>query len=163
MSGPNPYAAPDAEQPSTVPGPLSEVQHQRPNPPGAVAALVLGIIAAALNLFCYFGIISLILGVLAIIFAAKAKRRYLVESELYTGLGLAKAGSICGLIGAILGVLTSIGIGLMFWFIFSSASRIERDLRLERMPSSATAPDVRTRELERPEATPRRQRSSDPE
>ncbi|MFK4103504.1 DUF4190 domain-containing protein [Streptomyces sp. NPDC019531] len=65
-----------------------------------VAAMVLGILSCAL--FCMYGILSLILGVLAIIFGIKGRKR--AERGEATNHGQAQAGFIMGIIGTILGL-----------------------------------------------------------
>jgi hypothetical protein len=75
-----------------------------------VAAMVLGILSCAL--FCMYGILSLVLGVLAIVFGTKGRKR--AERGEATNHGQAQAGFIMGIIGTILGVavivLLAIGI-----------------------------------------------------
>ncbi|MEU1479305.1 DUF4190 domain-containing protein [Streptomyces sp. NPDC005760] len=75
-----------------------------------VAAMVLGILSCAL--FCMYGILSLVLGVLAIVFGIKGRKR--AERGEATNHGQARAGFIMGIIGTILGiaviVLLAIGI-----------------------------------------------------
>ncbi|MFJ4204446.1 DUF4190 domain-containing protein [Streptomyces sviceus] len=75
-----------------------------------VAAMVLGILSCAL--FCMYGILSLVLGVLAIVFGIKGRKR--AERGEATNRGQAQAGFIMGIIGTILGaavvVLLVIGI-----------------------------------------------------
>ncbi|EDY57303.1 integral membrane protein [Streptomyces sviceus ATCC 29083] len=65
-----------------------------------VAAMVLGILSCAL--FCMYGILSLVLGVLAIVFGIKGRKR--AERGEATNRGQAQAGFIMGIIGTILGV-----------------------------------------------------------
>ncbi|MFE2218174.1 DUF4190 domain-containing protein [Streptomyces canus] len=75
-----------------------------------VAAMVLGILSCAL--FCMYGILSLVLGVLAIVFGIKGRKR--AQRGEATNHGQAQAGFIMGIIGTILGVavivLLAIGI-----------------------------------------------------
>ncbi|MEU9328547.1 DUF4190 domain-containing protein [Streptomyces canus] len=75
-----------------------------------VAAMVLGILSCAL--FCMYGILSLVLGVLAIVFGIKGRKRAQLGEA--TNHGQAQAGFIMGIIGTILGVavivLLAIGI-----------------------------------------------------
>ncbi|WP_284437527.1 DUF4190 domain-containing protein [Streptomyces sp. TUS-ST3] len=65
-----------------------------------VAAMVLGILSCAL--FCMYGILSLVLGVLAIVFGIKGRKR--AERGEATNHGQAQAGFIMGIIGTILGI-----------------------------------------------------------
>ncbi|MEU8589590.1 DUF4190 domain-containing protein [Streptomyces sp. NPDC048664] len=80
-----------------------------PGAPGAqnglgTAAMVLGIISCAL--FCAYGVLSVVLGILAIVFGVKARKR--VERGEATNPGQAQAGLIMGIIGTILGILVMI-------------------------------------------------------
>nr|WP_285560342.1 DUF4190 domain-containing protein [Streptomyces hygroscopicus] len=74
------------------------------------AAMVLGILSICL--FCLYGIASLILGILAVVFGVKGRRR--AERGEATNHGQAQAGLIMGVIGIIVGVavmvLLAIGI-----------------------------------------------------
>src|SRR5581483_6762106 len=66
------------------------------------AAMVLGILSCCL--FCLYGIVGLILGVLAVVFGVKGKRR--ADRGEATNRGQAQAGFITGIIGIILGLAT---------------------------------------------------------
>ncbi|MDH6587603.1 hypothetical protein M2161_006709 [Streptomyces sp. SAI-133] len=99
--------------PSYPQGPQGYGGWAPPKPPQngmGVAAMVLGILSCAL--FCMYGILSLVLGVLAIIFGIKGRKR--AELGEATNHGQAQAGFIMGIIGTILGiaviVLLAIGI-----------------------------------------------------
>ncbi|WP_030690608.1 DUF4190 domain-containing protein [Streptomyces globisporus] len=74
------------------------------------AGMVLGIIAVAL--FCLYGVPSLILGVLALIFSILGRKR--VQRGQATNSGQTTAGIILGAIGIVIGVLWIIFWG---WFI----------------------------------------------
>ncbi|MDK1344222.1 DUF4190 domain-containing protein [Streptomyces sp. 378] len=65
-----------------------------------VAAMVLGIISCAL--FCLYGVVSLVTGILAVVFGIKGRKR--AEAGVATNHGQAQAGLIMGIIGIILGV-----------------------------------------------------------
>lgn len=71
--------------------------------PNATASLVLGILSIP-TCFCY-GLLGLILGIIAVVLGKKAKKVYAENPEMYTGIGNAKAGYITGIIGIILGAL----------------------------------------------------------
>ncbi|WP_316959266.1 DUF4190 domain-containing protein [Streptomyces sp. TRM68367] len=75
-----------------------------------IAAMVLGIISCCL--FCLYGVVSLITGILAVVFGIKGRKR--VERGEATNHGQAQAGLIMGIIGIVLGaaviVLMAIGI-----------------------------------------------------
>ncbi|GHB00240.1 hypothetical protein GCM10010330_62860 [Streptomyces tendae] len=64
------------------------------------ASMVLGILACAL--FCLYGVVSLVLGILAVVFGVKGRRK--AESGLATNHGQAQAGFVMGIIGIVLGV-----------------------------------------------------------
>jgi hypothetical protein len=76
------------------------------------AAMVLGILSCCL--FCVYGIVSLVLGVTAIILGVKGKKR--ADRGEATNRGQAQAGLITGIIGTVLGVLTiaSLIIGITY-------------------------------------------------
>ena len=75
-----------------------------------IAAMVLGIISC--SMFCLYGVLSIITGVLAVVFAVKGRKR--VERGEANNPGQAKAGLILGIIGTVLGaamaILIAIGI-----------------------------------------------------
>ena len=71
-------------------------QQQLPN---ATAVLVLGIISIV-GCFCY-GIVGLILGIIAVVLAGKANTLYNANPTMYTEASYKnlKAGKVCGIIG----------------------------------------------------------------
>ncbi|MFF6916731.1 DUF4190 domain-containing protein [Streptomyces sp. NPDC012466] len=75
-----------------------------------VAAMVLGIISCAL--FCLYGVVSLVTGILAVVFGIKGRKR--AEAGVATNHGQAQAGLIMGIIGIILGitVIVLIAVGI---------------------------------------------------
>ncbi|MEU1852118.1 DUF4190 domain-containing protein [Streptomyces sp. NPDC019990] len=75
-----------------------------------VAAMVLGIVSC--TLFCMYGVVSLVTGVLAVVFGIKGRRR--AEAGVANNHGQAQAGLIMGIIGIILGlvVIVLIAIGI---------------------------------------------------
>jgi uncharacterized membrane protein len=77
-------------------------QQQLPN---ATAVLVLGIISIV-GCFCY-GIIGLILGIIAIVLSSKADRIYQANPALYAEASYKnmKAGRVCAIIGTCLSAL----------------------------------------------------------
>ena len=74
------------------------------------ASMVLGILACAL--FCFYGVVSVVLGILAVVFGVKGRRK--AEQGLANNHGQAQAGFVMGIIGIILGVvvITLIAIGI---------------------------------------------------
>ncbi len=71
-------------------------QQQLPN---ATAVLVLGIISIV-GCFCY-GIVGLVLGIIAVVLAGKATKLYQANPSAYTESSFKnmKAGKVCGIIG----------------------------------------------------------------
>ncbi|MEU6810671.1 DUF4190 domain-containing protein [Streptomyces sp. NPDC046831] len=76
------------------------------------AAMVLGILSCCL--FCLYGVVSVVLGILAIVFGVKGRRK--AERGEADNHGQAQAGLITGVIGLILGVvvLILIAVGITF-------------------------------------------------
>ncbi|WP_328564783.1 DUF4190 domain-containing protein [Streptomyces coelicoflavus] len=74
------------------------------------ASMVLGILACAL--FCMYGVVSLVLGVLAIVFGVKGRRK--AEAGLANNHGQAQAGFVMGIVGVVLGiaVIVLIAVGI---------------------------------------------------
>ncbi|MGI5378553.1 DUF4190 domain-containing protein [Streptomyces sp. CA-251387] len=73
-----------------------------------VAALVLGILSCCL--FCLYGVVSLVLGILAVIFGIKGRRK--AERGEANNHGQAQAGLITGIIGIVLGVVVIVLIAI---------------------------------------------------
>lgn len=67
---------------------------------GATTSLVCGILSIVSIMFC--GFVGLPLGIVAMMSSSKAKRLIQTGQADPSGLGSAKAGSICGLIGVII-------------------------------------------------------------
>ena len=117
----------ETTKPPKPPVPQSQAppMHQGPerrNAPGSVSSLVLGIISIPLALVVGFFIMlivafsgddeaivfhfaSLVVGILAIAMAAKAKRAIASSAGHYNGGGKAIAGMTCGIIGIVIFVL----------------------------------------------------------
>lgn len=74
--------------------------------PNATLILVFGILSI-ITCWCY-GVIGIILGVVAIVLANKATKLHNNDPEVYLGYGNVKAGKIMAIIGIILSVLTII-------------------------------------------------------
>ena len=73
---------------------------ERQTLPNATLILVFGILS--ILTCCCWGIPGLILGIVAVIMAKKAKQIYLAEPELYDGYGNVKTGRILAIIGIVL-------------------------------------------------------------
>ena len=54
---------------------------------------------------CCYGVIGLILGIVVIVLAKKAKEIYLADPELYTGYNNVKTGRILAIIGIVLSAI----------------------------------------------------------
>ncbi|EYT83598.1 membrane protein, partial [Streptomyces sp. Tu 6176] len=74
--------------------------HPAPQNGLGVAALVLGILSCCL--FCLYGVVSLVLGILAVVFGVKGRRR--ADRGEANNRGQAQAGFVTGVIGIVLGV-----------------------------------------------------------
>lgn len=84
-----------------------------PPVPNSVAVLVLGILSIV---FCWcYGIISLILGIIALVLASKGQKLYQESPQAYaiSSFNNLKAGKICAIIGTILS-----GLYLIFIIIY---------------------------------------------
>ena len=80
--------------------------------PNATAVLVLGILSI---LFCWcYGIIGIILSIIALVLAKKDMALYRAEPQNYTNYGNLNAGRIMAIIGLILSIITII---YMVWII----------------------------------------------
>ena len=89
-------ASPESPPAPALAPPPSAVAPRRAVLPGAIAALVLGVVAV------WMFPLGLVLGPLAIGFAIQARRRHRVEPGLQ-GRGLATAGLVTGIVGTLLG------------------------------------------------------------
>ncbi len=89
-------------------------QQQLPN---ATAVLVLGIISIV-GCFCY-GIIGLVLGIIAIVLSSKADKMYLANPAIYSEASYKnmKAGRICAIVGTCLSALYFVIIIIYIAFI----------------------------------------------
>lgn len=82
------------------------MQQQLPN---ATLIMILGILSIITACCCY-GIVGLIMGIIALVMANKAKGLYATNPSLYTPSSYSNinVGRICAIIGIILGILLSI-------------------------------------------------------
>ncbi|MGL2965774.1 CCC motif membrane protein [Flavobacterium sp. XGLA_31] len=71
--------------------------------PNATAVLVLGILS--IITFCCYGIIGLILGIVALILAKKDLNEYRANPALYTNYGNLNTGRILAIIGLVLSLI----------------------------------------------------------
>ena len=132
--------------PGAVPG--GPVSYQPP-PPGAqasqglaIGALICGI--ASIVFFCVWWL-SIPLGIVAVVLAVMAKGK-IARGEA-GGAGLARAGMICGIIGAVLSLLITIlaivGISMFGDRIKQEADRMQREAeqqqRQQQNPTTAPA------------------------
>ena len=72
----------------------------------AITSLVLGILA--IPGICCYGILGVALGVTAVVLGRVSLRKIRAANGMIGGHGLAQAGWICGLVGAILGAIYGI-------------------------------------------------------
>ncbi len=98
--------------------------------PNSTLILVFGILSI-ITCWCY-GIIGIILGVIAIILASKATKEYKENPELYNGYGNVTAGRVMAIIGVVLSILMII---LFIWVIvvFGMEALQNPELMQERM------------------------------
>ena len=78
--------------------------------PNSTGILVLGILS--IITCCCYGVIGLILGIVALVMAKKAAKLYLESPENYTGYSNVKTGKILAIIGIVLNVL------MLLYFVF---------------------------------------------
>ncbi|WP_072555061.1 CCC motif membrane protein [Tenacibaculum todarodis] len=71
--------------------------------PNATGVIILGILSIVTC--CCYGIIGLILGIVGLVLAKKAKQVYLASPEEYTGFSNVKTGKILCIVGIVLNVL----------------------------------------------------------
>jgi ABC-type Fe3+-siderophore transport system permease subunit len=97
--------------------------------PNAIAVLVLGILSI-LTCWCY-GIVGLILGVVALVLAAQDMKRYNENPELYTDVSNVNIGRILAIIGI---SLSTIFLALVIYLVSLGADGIkdfERNLKIK--------------------------------
>lgn len=83
--------------------------------PNATIILVLGILSIVTC--CCYGIVGLIVGIVALVLAKKAKEVYLENPELYSDYNNVKTGRILAIIGIVLSALFLIYmIGIISYF-----------------------------------------------
>ena len=115
-----PVAAGPTEGPPAVPDGPASMAYARPGSGKAIAALVLGIVSIP-TCFSY-GIISMICGILGVVFGTSAKRAIQRGEMPQSAEGMAKAGRICGWVGIGLSLLVW-GLAIVFILVAVSSSR----------------------------------------
>lgn len=78
----------------------------KPNAPGAVASLVLGIISICTGCIG----VGIVLGIIGIVMAKKANRALAANPDDFKGNGVAKGGLITSIIGLVLSI-----VGIIYW------------------------------------------------
>lgn len=98
--------------------------------PNSTLILVFGILS--IITCCCYGIVGLILGIIAIVLASKANQLYKSNPEGYTGISNVKTGKILAIIGIILSVLYLL---FILWLIsvFGWDTLQDQELIQERM------------------------------
>ena len=101
---------------------------QQTSLPNATAILVLGILS--IPTCCCYGIVGIILAIIALVLAGSAEKRYNSAAENYTlsSLKNVKAGRICAIIGLILGVL------YLIWTVYILTHPALRNEYMDRLP-----------------------------
>jgi hypothetical protein len=92
--------------------------------PNSVTVLVLGIISIVLC-WCY-GLVSIILGIIAIVLANQAERVYRANPQQFSNASYKnlRAGKICGIIGLCLGIAYLIFTIVYLSFVFGNLDKI---------------------------------------
>ncbi|MFF7890369.1 DUF4190 domain-containing protein [Streptomyces sp. NPDC007907] len=103
-----------------------------------IAAMVLGIVSC--TLFCLYGVVSLVTGILAVVFGIKGRKR--AEAGVATNHGQAQAGLIMGIIGSILGIVVIVLIAVGITAAINSDSS-DDDPYYGTLGPVATAPSLR--------------------
>ena len=104
--------------PQPVPGYGGYPTAKPPTEGMAIAALVLGIIS--IPGICCYGIVGVAAGVTAIVLGRMALTKITTSGGTIGGRGFAQAGWICGLVGAVLGLI--IGLIQLAFLIFGATS-----------------------------------------
>lgn len=100
--------------------PLFQTQNFQESLPNATAVLILGILSIA-GCFCY-GLTGIVLGIIAIVLAVKAKKLYEQNPGRYTEASFKNmnAGKVCAIIGLSLSAMYLITL-LIYIFIIGTA------------------------------------------
>ena len=95
---------------------MGDFDGERKDLPNATAALVLGALSFV---FCWcYGIIGLVLGILAVVLASAPSKAYLENPERFTEVSYKNlyAGRICGIIGICIGAIILLAVILVVVF-----------------------------------------------
>ncbi|HIW10996.1 MAG TPA: hypothetical protein H9888_05770 [Candidatus Rikenella faecigallinarum] len=101
------YYPPQEPIPNQVPPgypygyPQQPVYTQKPTLPNAVAVLVLGI----LSILSSYYLVGIVLGIVALVLAAKGRKIWRQNPTAYSGVGMLNAGFVCAIIGTVIGSL----------------------------------------------------------
>lgn len=103
-------------------GPTGQPQYMMEPVPNSTTVLVLGIISIA-TCWCY-GIVGLVLSIIALVLAGNGKKAYLLNTSRYSpgSYNNLKAGKVCAIIGLCFSALYIIFIILYLFAIFSFLS-----------------------------------------
>lgn len=110
--GQQPYGAPYYSQqpnqnqvpPSYPYGyPQQPAYTQKPTLPNAVAVLVMGILSILASV--YMVGVGIVLGIVALVLAAKGRKVWRQNPEAYSGVGMLNAGFVCAIIGTVISSL----------------------------------------------------------
>jgi hypothetical protein len=93
------------------------------NPPGAVGSLVCGIVSIVVG---WFPIAGIVLGIIAIVLAGKAKKAAIAQPTVYVQGGMRVAGLVCGIIG-----LVWCSIVTIMWIFVAGAIATDPEFRDE--------------------------------
>jgi hypothetical protein len=99
--------------------------------PNATAVLVMGILSIV-TCCCFYGIISLILGIIALVLGNKDTRLYLSNAGMYTegSYKNLRAGRVCAIIGLVLSAITVIAC-IVFIAMFGFAALSDQEAMKE--------------------------------
>lgn len=104
---------------------------QKQSVPNSTAVLILGILSLVFT--CCYGILGLILGIVALVLASSGLKAYRANPEMYTSLGNLKAGRVCAIIGVFLSVIFIIFIILYITVFGHAFSEIFDQVREQQM------------------------------
>lgn len=129
QTGPQPYGGaycPPQQPPQNPlpPGysygyPQQPVYTQKLTLPNAVAVLVLGI----LSILSSYYLLGVVLGIVALVLAAKGRKILRQNPEAYSGVGMLNAGFVCAIIGTVIGSLVFL-VGLFVGLVAALSGEI---------------------------------------